>query len=377
MKKSKAGDWLGGESDRLDGFKWSGGSNRVTTGIHIWPEVFKHDCVDGRKLAIILIDTQGIFDNKTTMKDNTAIFALSTLLSSMQIFNVMQNIQESDLHYLQMFSEYGRFAARNGIGTPFQRLMFLVRDWQNPDEFNFGSVGGVQYLKDYFSNPVGQEQEQKSIRNHINTCYANIDCFLMPFPGNKVSTNRNFGGNLKDIDDDFKKLLRSLVPGLLAPENLVVKKIGGRFVTCAAFLEYFKQYLEIFRGDGIPEPTTLMEANARAHNKSVLSKSKEHYAKCIKGLDTMLKESDEKLRNGHEVAKQGAYRLLERKLMGSPDTILKIKNELEDFIKTEFEQLRLKNSNKVSTEQILAGLGTVAGVAAAVGAGLAGALARR
>lgn len=148
-------------------------------------------------------------------------------------------------------------------------------------------------------------------------------------------------------------------------------------MTCADFLEYFKQYLSIFGGDKIPEPTTLMEANARAHNRGVVTKSKDHYAKCIKSLDSVLKESDEKLRKGHDIAKKEAFRLLGKALMGSPDMILKIRNELEDFIKTEFDQLCLKNSKKVSKEQILATLGTVAGVAAALGAGVAGALARR
>lgn len=367
MRKSKASDWLRGENERLDGFKWAGGKDRVTSGIHMWPEVYKFDSIDGRKLAIILIDTQGIFDNKTTMKDNITIFALSSLLSSVQIFNVMQNIAESDLHHLQLFSEYGRFASQKQVAKPFQKLLFLVRDWQNPDDFNYGSVGGLEYLSDYFGNPGNEEQEQKSIRDHISSCYTSIGCFLMPFPGNKVSTNRNFDGNLKDVDNDFKNLLRSLVPELLAPENLVVKKVGGRCLTCADFLEYVEQYVDIFRGDKLPEPTTLMEANARAHNKRVVSKSKEHYTKFIKGSDSVLEEKENKLIEAHNVARKEAYRILENNLMGSPDLIFKTKIGLEDFIKTEFQQLLLKNSKKLSADQIFATLSTVAGVAAAVG----------
>lgn len=354
----------------MEGFKWSGGKDRVTTGIHIWPEVFKHDCVDGRKLAIVLIDTQGIFDNKTTMKDNTTIFALSSLLSSVQIFNVMQNINENDLHHLQMFSEYGRFATKLYKGKPFQKLMFLIRDWQNPDDFAYGSVGGSGYLKDYFGNVGDNEKEQKSVRDHINECYANINCFLMPFPGHKVSTNRNFNGNLEDIDDEFKKLLRLLAPEILAPEKLVVKKVGERFLTCADFLEYFKQYLQAFSGDKIPEPTTLMEANARAYNRRVLENSKDHYAKAIKVLDTVLQESDRKIHEIHITARTGARRMLEKSLMGSPSMIEKLKIELEDYIKTEFDHLCRKNSEKVSSGQIVAGVGTVAGIAAALGAAL-------
>lgn len=342
----------------------------------MWPEVFKHDYEDGRKVAIILLDTQGIFDSKTTMKDNTIIFALSTLLSSVQIYNVMQNIAESDLHHLELFSEYGRLAAKKGVTKPFQKLMFLVRDWQYPTDFEYGSDGGLQYLKDYLGNHDDQEQEQRSIRSHIQSCYDNIGCFLMPFPGIKVSNNQNFCGNLKDIEDDFKKLLRSLVPELLAPENLFVKKIGGQSLTCADFLEYFKQYLEAFHSKEMPAPTTLMDANARAHNERVLSKSKEYYTAKIIPLRTILKEDDKKLYAGHSIAKKGAYKLLKEALMGSQEIMRNFENELEIFILTEFQELHNQNSKKFSTAQATAAASAVAGVAALIAAIIGAVLAR-
>lgn len=43
-----------------------------------------------------------------------------------------------------------------------------------------------------------------------------------------------------DIDDDFKRELKELVPLLLDPENLVEKEINGAKVTCRDLLEYFK-----------------------------------------------------------------------------------------------------------------------------------------
>jgi atlastin len=54
------------------------------------------------QLAIVLLDTQGTFDNQTSMKENTFIFALSTLLSSVQIYNLQDRIQMDDLSNLQV-----------------------------------------------------------------------------------------------------------------------------------------------------------------------------------------------------------------------------------------------------------------------------------
>lgn len=43
-------DWLGDNEEPLTGFSWRGGSERETTGIQIWSEVFLVDKPDGRKV---------------------------------------------------------------------------------------------------------------------------------------------------------------------------------------------------------------------------------------------------------------------------------------------------------------------------------------
>ncbi len=44
----------------------------------------------------------------------------------------------------------------------------------------------------------------------------------------------------EDIDEGFKQNLQVLIPSLLSPESLVVKKINGLPVTCRGLVEYFK-----------------------------------------------------------------------------------------------------------------------------------------
>ena len=68
----------------------------------MWSDVFLHDTEDGEKLAIVLMDTQGIFDRALSAKQSRCVFALSTLLSSKLVFNLSQNIQEDNLDYLKV-----------------------------------------------------------------------------------------------------------------------------------------------------------------------------------------------------------------------------------------------------------------------------------
>jgi atlastin len=48
------------------------------------------------------MDTQGAFDSESTVRDCATMFALSTMLSSVQIYNLLDHIQEDDLKRLQV-----------------------------------------------------------------------------------------------------------------------------------------------------------------------------------------------------------------------------------------------------------------------------------
>lgn len=269
--------WLGKDEDPLIGFSWRGGSDRVTTGIFVWSDIFLHDYANGRKVAIILLDTQGTFDSHSTVKDCATVFALSTMLSSVQIYNLSQNIQEDDLQHLQLFTEYGRLALADTGRKPFQKLTFLVRDWSFPYEAEYGLVGGEKILKKRLEIHDKQHPDHQSLRRHIQACFNEISCFLMPHPGLNVATNPNFNGNLTDITSEFKQSLIDLIPEVLAPENLIVKEINGQKVKARDLVQYFISYLNIFKSEDMPEPKTMLLATAEANNLNAVAAAKELY----------------------------------------------------------------------------------------------------
>lgn len=46
--------------------------------------------------------------------------------------------------------------------------------------------------------------------------------------------------SIVEIDDEFIKNLKILIPWLLSPESLDIKEINGNKITCRGLLEYFK-----------------------------------------------------------------------------------------------------------------------------------------
>ena len=119
-------------------FSWRGGATRDTTGILAWPELFKLTTPEGKNFALLIMDTQGTFDDESSVRDNATIFALSCMTSSKVVYNLSQQIQEDDLQHLELFTNYGELALESGQAKPFQQLSFLVRDWQFPYEFAYG-----------------------------------------------------------------------------------------------------------------------------------------------------------------------------------------------------------------------------------------------
>uniref|UniRef100_A0A674MMK7 Atlastin GTPase 1 n=1 Tax=Takifugu rubripes TaxID=31033 RepID=A0A674MMK7_TAKRU len=318
MYKQASEDWLGDNEEPLTGFSWRGGSERETTGIQIWSEVFLVDKPDGRKVAVLLMDTQGTFDSQSTLRDSATVFALSTMISSMQVYNISQNVQEDDLQHLQLFTEYGRLAMEETFLKPFQIS-------------------------------ENQHEELQNVRKHIHSCFTNISCFLMPHPGLKVATNPNFDGRIVEIDGDFLNNLKVLVPWLLSPRNIDVKEINGSKITCRGLLEYFKAYIKIYQGEELPHPKSMLQATAEANNLAAVAAAKDLYNKKMEdvcGGDRPFLAPNE-LQARHGAIREEALQVFRGvKKMGGEEFSRRYLQQLESEIDEVFVQYIKHNDSK-------------------------------
>ncbi|XP_050404512.1 atlastin-1 [Patella vulgata] len=344
-------DWMGGDDSPLEGFSWRGGSERDTTGILLWSEPFICRIPSGEEVAILLMDTQGAFDSESTVRDCATVFALSTMISSVQVFNLTQNIQEDDLQHLQLFTEYGRLAleANDNVCKPFQKLEFLVRDWSFPYEAGYGSAGGKKIMERRLTVSNKQHPELQQLRRHIRSCFDDISCFLLPHPGLKVATNPHFDGRLRDIEPDFTEQLQILVPLLLSPENLIVKEINGTKITCQDLVEYFKAYVNIYQGEELPEPKSMLQATAEANNLAAVAASKTIYNKEMEEICGGEKPymSPDQLQREHARALDRAMDSFSAtKKMGGPEFSEAFSIKLKEEILEAYDQLTKHNESK-------------------------------
>ncbi|XP_062621079.1 atlastin-1-like [Saccostrea cucullata] len=307
-------EWLHDE-DVIEGFEWRGGSERVTSGIHIWSKPFIRENKCGEKVAILLMDTQGVFDSESTVKDCASVFALSNLISSVQIYNLMQQLQENDLQHFEFFSEFGRLAVETSGETlaTRSRLIFLIRDWGVPYEYPYGKDGGSAYIAKKLKVHQSQHEEHQRLRRNLDACFPDIGGFLLPHPGKVVVTSKTFNGKVKDIDEEFIQYVKEFVPYIVSREKLVTKRINSTDVKGEDLLNYIKAYVHSLKNEELPSPQTTFEATAAVGRRLAVNKALKLYTVgmkevCDLPVGQFLHETE--LRSKHEHYKAKAREAL-------------------------------------------------------------------
>jgi len=282
------------------------------------------------------------------------------LLSSLQIFNLMGNLQSDDLEHLQLFTEYGKMALDDNSDKPFQKLLFLVRDWQYHDDLALGEKGGQQLVEEWLQNKSGKKELAK-VRKHIRDCFAEIKGFLLPHPGQKVASSSQFTGDASDMDPSFVEGLKNLMPRILAPEALTVKTIAGNPMKARDLMNYMETYVSLFKSDKLPKPKNILAATAEANNMAAVHEAKSKYInqmQAVLGADKPSLDPNELFRQHKEAALQAEKAFKGRKKMGDWKTsegfLTQLLTDMEDWFKfaekanltkREKERLNAENHN--------------------------------
>nr|XP_013813850.1 PREDICTED: uncharacterized protein LOC106497442 [Apteryx mantelli mantelli] len=152
-----------------------------------------------------------------------------------------------------------------------------------------------------------------------------------------------------EIDDEFIKNLKVLIPWLLSPESLDVKEINGNHITCRGLVEYFKAYIKIYQGEELPHPKSMLQATAEANNLAAVATAKDTYSRRMEevcgGDKPFLAPSD--LQSKHLELKEEAVKLFRGvKKMGGEEFSRRYLQQLENEIDELYIQYIKHNDSK-------------------------------
>ncbi|CAE8641682.1 unnamed protein product [Polarella glacialis] len=220
-QKAAAPEWvLEGNSSRIhegskldeqsDGFAWRPGKDKCTQGIWLWSTPFVFRDKDDRRVAVLLMDTQGAWDDTMTKAQSATIFGLTALLSSKLVYNIQNRIEEDKLENMDYITTFAQTVCADlpGKEAPFGHLELFIRDWVNfEDGYSFEQCKAqmAEHLDDHIS-PQKVPQDAVPRVERLKSTFKSIDAWGLPHPGLKV-TKPTYTGEIDLIDRDFLYLL--------------------------------------------------------------------------------------------------------------------------------------------------------------------------
>ena len=245
---------------------------------------------------------------------------------------------------------------------PFQKIQFLVRDWQNfshdwPDDSADDDAADDVYMKlktemkvylDGILKPRGIKDLQ-STRDQIIRCFDSVDCFLLPHPGSNV-TKKSFDGTIAQIDPFFRAMINYLVRDVF-DKSLEFKVINGRRIGGKELQTYFQVYVRTFQTSNrtFPKAMTLLDATAEANNRNAVDQALDHYKAVLLaevGDDSKGYQPEEALQQIHtQTETEALAKFDEMASLGAESAILEYRNKLEKSIHAEW--VRFKQTNRL------------------------------
>jgi hypothetical protein len=230
--------------------------------------------------AIVLMDTQGIFDQELNQAMTVALISLSTIVSSYQIYNLDKRIQEDHLCNMAYFSAYSSLLSNKDNTKIGQTLCLLVRDWQNYEN-NFDldkcDIEAEEYKNDFLYDNTNTDKVRLNTRNKIFNTYDEVVVKLCPHPGHLV-TEGKFSGKMSEIRDDFKIHVEHIISDILATVN--AKRISeNQILLCSELPQYMKEYVLLYENvkNSLPHAMTILETTEKICHENAKTKTIQYY----------------------------------------------------------------------------------------------------
>ncbi|CAN6308918.1 unnamed protein product [Urochloa humidicola] len=310
-----------------------------TKGIWIWGTPVEMD-VDGSKVSVLYLDTEGFESvGKSNVYDDR-IFALATVLSSVLIYNLPETVREADISRLSFAVEiaeefYGRVKGQDVAFEPAKLLWLIQRDFLQGKSVQQMVNEALQRVPN--DNGDKYIDEVNQIRDSLAIMGDNSTAFSLPQPHlQRTKLCEMEDKELEPLYVKRREQLKQLVASIIKPKIVQGKTLNGK-----DFVSFLQQILEALNKGEIPSTGSLVEI----FNKAILDRCLKVYREKMDGLG--LPVPVDKLQQVHEMANAEARLIFDKQHFGkhhAAQSVLK----LEDEIKKVYRNFLLANEYQSS-----------------------------
>ncbi|XP_073202624.1 uncharacterized protein [Lepidochelys kempii] len=276
---ARDGSWMGREDEPLEGFEWRADMQQVTKGVWAWSQPIWVP-TQGGKVAVLLVDTEGSMGIERKKETSIKLSAFSMLLSSYQILNISNEVNDADLEYLEMFVCVAEEVGKAYELEPIQHLDLLVRDWSSSPVL--GTDGGEQHLR-YIQEMLKARSPCKHPKALEVLSRSSSCCYLMPFPGERITMGSE--GRLRDMGEKFRESLTDYVTALVSTAGQHVRMDQhGEMLTGTQLAAKIKNLSDVMKKhrSGFSSPCQMA---ITFHNQRVLARARADHAVFLKEKD--------------------------------------------------------------------------------------------
>ena len=308
--------------NRQKGFSVGPTVNPCTKGLWIWSKPIYGSSDRGKRLPILLIDTEGFGALDTDQNHDIRIFTVAILLSSYFAYNSVGSIDETALQNLNFVINLSKFIRlRNGenetepeeLANLFPSFLWIVRDFtlQLIDD-NGETITPKEYLEKVLEGSKNMQDPKNKIRKLIKAYFKDRDCFTMVRP----LTNEGQLQNLEELPNEklrpeFLDQILQLRKKIL--DRVKIKTLNGKALNSEMYLNLIKNLIGALNSGNVPNIENTWLSMCKVESYKAFEEAEQFYENYLK---ENYDNSEETLENIHREAKEKAIELFKKKALG-------------------------------------------------------------
>ena len=325
--------------NRQKGFSVGPTINPCTKGLWIWSKPIYGDDGTGKRIPVLLIDTEGFGALDTDQNHDIRIFTLAILLSSYFLYNSVGGIDESALQNLNFVINLSKFIKLKNddknettpeeLSNLFPSFLWVLRDFslQLIDE-NDENISPKQYLEKVLEGTKNVNDPKNKIRRLIKSFFKDRDCYTMVRP----LTNENQLQNLEDLPPE--KLRHEFLEQIIGLRKKVlgrvkIKTLNGKPLNSDMYLNLIKGLIGALNSGDVPNIENTWLSMCKVESYKAFEEAEQMYENTLK---EKLENTDYSLEDIHKEAKELAIELFNKKALGdvAQDYLKQLKNKIKE-----------------------------------------------
>jgi hypothetical protein len=322
-----------------EGFGVGHTRNTQTKGVWVWGEPIPVQSPDGETINILLFDTEGFESTGKADSYDDRIFALSTLISSVLIYNLPESIRESDVEKLSFAAElakafYTTVEAQDTPIRPGSMVWLIQRDFLQGATLKKTLETALKQVPNPHNDPAITQLNR--IRQGLAAITGNSTALGLPQPHLdrtrlcEIPDEELDPGYLQKREELKKFTMKSALP----------KVVKGKALDGPGLADLISQVVTALNDRDIPTAGSLVEY----FNKELVESCRAQFVKSLEKLAIPVEEAN--LEAAAETARKAAWAKFEKERFGS--AVDSLREILEAALKRELSSRQTANTYESS-----------------------------